>query len=511
MSGLLDGWDAPSIQDPPDLRPYQADAVERIERAYRDRKKGPILQMATGAGKTVIGGEVIRREVASGRSCLFLAPRRELVYQASASLARAGVEHGIHMAGREDLEDAWAPVTVASIDTVIARVLKRGRRPFVEPELIIVDEAHLSITKRRQEMLSLWPDARLLGLTATPGRKDGRALGLLYDDLIEPITVAELTDQGYLVPARYFSLSAPDLRRVETVAGDYHQRQLDHAVNQPGLVADIVGTWLERAGGRRTVVFCTSIAHSIALAESFQRAGVAAEHVDANTLMAERADIFARFTAGQTQVLCNCFLAAYGFDLPDLACVVLARPTKSLVLYLQMLGRGLRPAEGKSDCLVLDHSGAVHHHGFAADERHWTLQGKRALEDPPSRDPAERGQIECEECLAVFAGSRTCPECGWELRPKGRIVHTLDGELVEIGAGLPEDEIDRRQFFAELRGYCVEKGWKPGAAAWKFKEKFGHFPPRDWSHWSPLEPSLETRRWIKSRNIAWAKSRARAS
>jgi hypothetical protein len=113
--------------------------------------------------------------------------------------------------------------------------------------------------------------------------------------------------------------------------------------------------------------------------------------------------------------------------------------------------------------------------------------------------------------LAVFAGSRTCPECGWELRPKGRIVHTLDGELVEIGAGLPEDEIDRRQFFAELRGYCVEKGWKPGAAAWKFKEKFGHFPPRDWSHWSPLEPSLETRRWIKSRNIAWAKSRARAS
>jgi superfamily II DNA or RNA helicase len=499
-------------QSAPELWPFQETAVAEIEKAYREGKRAPLLGLATGAGKTVVAGEIIRRETVGGHACLFLAPRRELVYQASESLARAGVEHGVLMAGREDLEDPWAPVTVASIDTVLARVLRRGRRPFVDPELIVVDEAHLSITKRREELLSLWPRARLLGLTATPGRRDGKALGILYDRLIEPVTVAELTEQGYLAPARYFSLAEPDLARVGIVAGDYNQSQLDHAVSRGDLVADIVETWLARAGGRRTVVFATSIAHSVALCEAFQRAGVAAEHVDANTPNAERKQVFTRFISGRTQVLTNCFLAAYGFDLPDLACVILARPTKSLVLYLQMLGRGLRIAENKADCLVLDHSGAVHRHGFAADLRHWTLEGTYALEEPEqSTSTHESKQIDCPECGAVFTGARICPECGYELVPKGREVATLDGELVEVGAGLPSEEVDRRVFFAELRGIASERGYKSGWAAHQFKERFGAFPPRDWNYWSPLEPSVATRRWIKSRQIAWAKSQARAS
>ena len=305
------------------------------------------------------------------------------------------MEHGVHMAGREDLEDPWATVTVASIDTALARILKRGRRPFPDPDLIVVDEAHLSITKHRQDLLDIWPEARLLGLTATPSRKDGKALGVIYDKLIEPITVEQLTEHGYLVPARYFSLSKPDLARVETLAGDYHQGQLSEVMAHPGLVADVVQTWLARGADRRTAVFATSIAHSTALAEVFQRAGVAAEHVDAGTQTSDRTAIFGRFSSGATQVLCNCFLAAYGFDLPDLACIVLARPTKSLVLYLQMLGRGLRTAEDKSDCLVLDHSGAVHEHGFAIDPRCWTLKGKYALESPvsPLRTREETKQI----------------------------------------------------------------------------------------------------------------------
>lgn len=510
MSGLYDGW-GQAVADPPVLRSYQHDAVERIARAYQQDRRAPLLQLATGAGKTVVAGEIIRREVADGRSCLFLAPRRELVYQASASLARAGVDHGVFMAGREDLEDAWANVTVASIDTALARVLKRGRRPFPDPDLIVVDEAHLSITKRRQALIDLWPEARLLGLTATPGRKDGRALGVLYDHLIEPVTVQQLTEQDFLVPARYFSLSEPDLSRVGIVAGDYNQGQLDHAVNQPGLVADIVATWLAKAGGRRTVVFATSIAHSVALSESFQRAGVAAEHVDANTPTAERAEIFARFISGRTQVLTNCYLASYGFDLPELSCVVLARPTKSLVLYLQMLGRGLRPAEGKSDCLVLDHSGAVHRHGFAADDRFWTLDGKYALEEPRSRSTGPAAQIDCPECGCVFTGTRTCPECGWVKKPRGREVETLDGELIEIGIGQASEETDKQVFYAELLGICRERGYKTGFAAHKFRERFGIWPPRDWNYLRPLAPSLETRRWVKSRNIAWAKSQRRAS
>src|SRR5439155_10317479 len=161
---------------------------------------------------------------------------------------------------------------------------------------------------------------------------------------------------------------------------------------------------------------------AVALAEAFRRVDVAAEHVDAGTPAPERQATFARFAAGETQVLANCFLAAYGFDLPALSCVVLARPTKSLMLFLQMLGRGLRIAPGKRDCLVLDHAGGVHAHGFASDPRAWTLHGTHALEPSPTRARPERRAKECPECHAIWTGSPACPECGYVLRPAGRMV-----------------------------------------------------------------------------------------
>lgn len=511
LAPLLDGWPRPETGPAPELRPYQIRAVEAVEAAYAAGKRAPLLALATGAGKTVVAAELIRRAEAKGQTALFLAPRRELVHQASWSLAQIGLDHGVVLAGREDLESHWDPVQVGSIDTLVARVLRRGRRPFPDPDLIVIDEAHLSITKTRQDLVALWPEARLLGLTATPARKDGRALGLFYDALIEPVTVADLTAEGYLTPARYFSISEPDLAKVGFVAGDYNQRQLDQAVNQPSLVGDIVATWLVRAAERRTVVFATSIQHSVALAEAFSRAGVAAAHVDAATPVAERTRIFERFAAGEIQVLTNCFLAAVGYDLPRIDCVVLARPTRSLTLYLQMLGRGLRPAKGKRDCLVLDHAGAVHRHGFATEPRAWSLSGKMALVVPSAGGP-HRGdagmpkQIDCPECSAVFTGSRTCPECGYYLAPVGRQVETIDGKLVEIGAGLLPEEVDRQAFFLELRGFAKERGYKPGWAAHRFKARFGKFPPRDWNDRPILTPSLATRRWIKSQQIAWAKA-----
>ncbi len=501
----------------PPLRPYQVAAVEQIEAAYEGGARAPLLALATGGGKTRVAAELITRATtATDGTALFLAPRRELVSQASAALTAVGIDHGVFMAGADDLENPWASVTVASVDTALVRVLRRGRRPFPDPSMIIIDEAHLSITKHRQALLNLWPEARRLGLTATPSRKDGKALGVIYDRLVEPITVDQLVEHGYLVPARYFSLSEPDLARVGTVAGDYNQRQLAQAVNKAELVADIVETWLARAGGRRTAVFATDIAHSTALAEAFQRAGVAAEHVDAKTPTDQRAATFERFREGDTQVLCNCLIATIGFDLPAMSCVVLARPTKSLVLYLQMVGRGLRPAEGKSDCLVLDHSGAVHRHGFATDPRVWTLEGKTALDTRASATKAreEPKQIDCPSCAAVFSGSRTCPECGYELVPKGRMVETLDGELIEVGVGLEPSEmggLERRLFYGELLGYAAEKGWKRGAAAYRYKDKFGTFPPWSWNNDQRLAPSLETRRWLKSRAIAWARAKRRAA
>jgi DNA repair protein RadD len=436
------------------LRPYQERALELLDAAIAAGKRAPLLVLPTGSGKTVIAGELMRRAQERGQRALFLAPRRELVMQASRHLGRLGIGHGVLLAGADAEGGLYAQVHVASVDTVLARTVRSKRLVLADPDLVIVDEAHLSITKTRQRLLDLWPGAIRTGLTATPSRKDGRALGLLYDELIEPATTADLVREQSLVPARYFSIAEPDLARVRTVAGDYHQGELEAAVNQPRLVGDVVTTWLKHAGGRRTAVFATSIKHSAALGEEFLRAGVAAEHVDADTPQALRDTTFERFRSGQTQVLTNCFLASYGFDLPELSCIVLARPTKSLVLYLQMIGRGLRTAAGKSDCLVLDHSGCVHRHGFAHDERLWTLEGERALveREKTASEKRETKQLTCPECSCVFAGVRLCPECGYFFAPKGKEVRTLEGELVEIGQHLDREQQDRLAFFAELRG-----------------------------------------------------------
>lgn len=488
------------------LWPFQVRAIDQLDQAVAAGSRAPLLVLPTGSGKTTIATELIGRR---DQRALFLAPRRELVHQASARLAVAGILHGVLLAGADERKNGSARVQVASIDTLVSRMLRRNRLTLGDFDLVLVDEAHLSITDVRRRLLACWPNALRIGLTATPTRKDGRALGVLYDRLIEPATVAELQRDGFLVPARYFSISEPDLDRVRTIGGDYHGRDLEKAVNQPQLVGDIVQTWLARAGDRRTVVFCTSIAHSVAVSEAFQRAGVATEHVDASTPTAEREAIFERFSTGRTQILTNCFLASYGFDLPVLSCVVLARPTKSLMLYLQMLGRGLRIAESKSDCLVLDHSGCVHRHGFAHDERPWTLEGEFSLvRDATSaaRETAEARQIDCPECAAVFSGTRTCPSCGYYLAPKGKIVETIDGELVEVGASLQPDQQDRLEFYLELRGFARERNYSPKWPAAQYRSKFGTWPPWSWNDLPAAAPGLVTRRWCKSRLIAWRKA-----
>lgn len=490
------------------LRSYQLTALTRLDAALAAGRRAPLVVAPTGSGKTVLAAEIIRRH---GGRALFLAPRRELVHQTCNKLDEAGVSYGVLLAGDSRMS-LYRTVQVASIDTLLARVERRSRLALPDFDLVLVDEAHLSITKTRLRLLARWPQATRVGLTATPIRRDGRALGIVYDELIEVATPAELVASNFLVAARYFSVSTPDLSRVTTIAGDFHQGQLEQAMNRSTLVGDIVAHWLQHAGGRRTVVFATSIRHSVALANEFRGCGVAAEHVDATTPQDERDGIFQRFRSGDTQVLANCFLASYGFDLPKLDCIVLARPTKSLMMYLQMLGRGLRPAEGKTDCLVLDHAGNVHRHGFATDERAWTLDGSRALDAHEQRNRAtteERKTLACPECSCVFTGSRTCPECSYYFAPKGRVVETVDGELVEIGQELGQDRQAQLVFYLELRAIAAERGYSPGFAAHKFKERFGKFPPFAWNSCDLLTPTLETRRWLKSRQIAYFKARDR--
>jgi superfamily II DNA or RNA helicase len=497
------------------MRPNQALALEAIDAHRASGVKSAILVSPTGSGKTVVAAELMRREAAEHRRVLFLAPRRELVHQCCAKLADVSVPHGVIMAGTPgELVRSYEPVQVASVDTLHARSRNVELLPYYD--LVIFDEAHLSLAATREDLLGRLRPGFLLGLTATPARKDGRALGNLYERLICTADVKELTTQGYLVPAKYYAPSVPDLKRMRVRKGDYVEADMEDAMNQPQIVGDVVNTWLKRAGDRRTVVFGVSIKHSLALCEALLRAGVTAEHVDAETSAFEREAIFARFRSGATQVLTNCFLASYGFDLPELSCVVLARPTKSTVLYLQMVGRGLRTADGKTDCIVLDHGGCVAEHGLAADERIWSLDGERGvvMKEPREKKAKKDGDglILCEECsctydprvVALARGGMhrmtiACPECGHSPKSLPQNVRVLTGELVEVGAlGETRPIAQMKDEYRELMGLALQRGYKEGFAGVKYKEWYGTWPPWDWKRLPPLSPSMAVVRKVKA-------------
>jgi hypothetical protein len=260
-------------------------------------------------------------------------------------------------------------------------------------------------------------------------------------------------------------------------------------------------------------------------------AGIHAEHVDASTDYEERAAIFKRFASGDTQVLCNCTLASIGFDLPELDCVVLNRATKSLGLYLQMLGRGLRPAAGKTDCLVLDHAGNVHRHGFATDQRAWTLSGRDAIDATKqaainkAKVKKELKQITCPECKCVWEGSNRCPSCGYTFPVKTADRFHMDGQLVEVlqngqspfrlpPASSDEWTVPRKvEFYSQLVGIGMARGYKPGWAGMKYKDKFEEWPPREWlgpiMEHGPKPATIHVIRWVQASMIAWSKSRKR--
>lgn len=497
----------------PELREYQKAAVESLRLSLAKGMRRPVLVSPTGSGKTRLAIEVIRLAVSKGRRVLFLAPRRELIYQASAVLESAGVMHGVIMAGEP--AHRYSPVQVASFDTLWAR---RNRIPLPPADLVIVDEAHLSLAATRKKLIEAYPDARVIGLTATPARGDGRGLGEIYDDLVLSWSVRELTDAGFLVPARYFVPTKPDLEGLKINRdGDYREKELAPRMDQPQLIGDIVHNWFRLAKGRSTVVFCVTRSHSRHLQAEFVARGVKAEHLDGETELAERQAILARVASGETTVLCNVFVATYGLDIPRLECAVLARPTRNIALYLQIIGRVLRTAPGKTEALVIDHAGAVDEHGRVDDYVPWSLDEDSKVSERKKADEQERKEpkdITCGECSYVFRASRKCPKCGHEMVSKGKPVPVHQADLQELKPSQENKNATweaKAEFMAGLRAYALERGINPGWCAHKYREKFGVWPnDRRVSAVPPGPIAEEVRNWIRHSNIRFAKGRAAA-
>jgi superfamily II DNA or RNA helicase len=308
------------------------------------------------------------------------------------------------------------------------------------------------------------------------------------------------------------------LSAVKTRRGEYVEADLERAMNQQPLVGDAVVQWHRHNPKRQpTVVFAVSVRHSIALRDAFAKADVVAEHLDATTPQEEREAILDKLADGRVEVLCNCGVLLEGWDSPTVACLVLARPTKSLALYRQMVGRVLRPAPGKDAAIILDHAGGCYMHGLPDDEIEWSLSPDRKAQNKVHAARGSNGRtpslVPCPECNAVRWQGQPCTVCGWRPRRRGDGPEVIDGDLygVERWKGARKKEptpADKRVFQGQLIAICERRGYSTGWAAHKFREKFGHFPA---SNYVPsVEPSPEVLSWIKSRQIAYAKAQAKA-
>ena len=498
------------------LHQFQRTAVEQVEGELAAGTAKVLLVAPTGAGKTEIASDLIKRLVAKHKRILFLAHRREIIQQTSRKLHRNGVSHGIIMAGADGGLRPQAPVQVASIDTLRARALNRDVIPLPLADIIFIDEAHHARALTYERVIDAYPNAAVIGLTATPCRGDGRGLGNIFAKLIECPQVKELIGLGVLVRSRVYAPIDPDLTGVRTQNGDYVTDQLASRMNTDKLVGDIVTHWLSYGERRRTVVFAVDVAHSVHIRNEMIRAGVRAEHLDANTPINERETILAHLASGETELVTNCMVLTEGWDMPQVGCCILARPTKQMGLYRQMIGRVLRAAAGKQDAIILDHSGACYRHGLPEDPVEWTLATDRRAANPAHEKRKVGGEFrlrECPECNALMA-IPPCGHCGWLPKPRARDVEVADGELGLVIGGRAQaplyDPATRARWHGMLAFIARNRGHKPEWTAHRYREKFGSYPP-----WGtvvePIAASPEVYSWVKSRQIAFAKAHNRGA
>lgn len=450
------------------LRPYQEGAIQATMAALANN---PLLVAPTGAGKTVMGQEVAKRFLhdmttrlnkteGCSRKVLWLAHRKELIEQAAYRLSAAGLHTGIVMAGYRPAPQA--PVQVASVQTL-------ARRSVPQASLVVVDEAHHAAATAYQEVFAALPNVPRVGLTATPFRLDGRGLGPSFGELVIAAYTDELVATGTLHAPKVYAAASPDLRGVRVVAGDYAIGALSERMNTDAARADIVKEWQRLASGRRTVCFAVDVEHSKEITAAFVAAGVQAEHLDATTGAVERGAILGRLRAGETTVVSNCMILTEGWDLPALEVAIIARPTASLNLHWQMVGRIMRAAEGKEGAMVLDHAGNHFSHGLVTRRINYSLDGVARVGESEPLDLKR-----CPMCqLLVPPMTPLCPECGHVFQSdRERPAIDGNGKLVELG----DDRAIRFAAWHSLEAQREAGGYREGWSKFRYQEMFGEWP-----------------------------------
>jgi len=438
---------------PMNFRPYQQQLITDIRLQYQLGHKSVLAVLPTGGGKTVCFSYIAEQAAIKGNRVCILVHRAELLDQASRSLTAMGVRHGRIAAGKSmDLSHA---VQVASVQTLARRLHLLPREFF---QLLVVDEAHHTTAGTWAKVIEHFHAAKLLGVTATPIRSDGRGLGQHYQTMVQGPTAQQLTEQGFLAAAKVLAPPGFDSTGLRKRMGDFDAKEAEQRVGT--IMGDCLGHYRKHLPGQTAIAFCCSVAHAEAVAALFQSAGIAAASIDGSMDTTQRQQLLSDLGTGSLKVLTSCALIGEGVDVPSVGGCILLRPTASVALHLQMIGRCLRPQPGKR-AVVLDHVGNTLRLGHHLEERDWTLDGaaKRDREAAPSVKV-------CPSCFSTsISTAQVCRECGHVFAPQERReLQQVDGELVEMAARQRKREQGSAQSLDDLRQLAQQRGYKRGWA-----------------------------------------------
>lgn len=412
------------------LRDYQQDLIQKARQAVSDGVRRLIIQAPTGAGKTAMIANMLQGVSAKKNRAWFIVHRRELIEQSAETFDKVGLLYGIIAANfPQNLKHF---IQIASVQSLARRLKTVGTHPSHHPQVLIWDECHHITAGTWSKIMEAQKQAIHIGLTATPHRLDGSGLDKHFDHLLLGPTIRELIDKGWLSDYKAYAPTHINLKGLHTRMGDYVRSELEHAMDKPTITGSAIREYKRHANHKPAIVFAASVKHSQKITEEFKQSGLSAYHLDGKTDLKTRKQTIKDFRQGHLKILSNVDLFSEGFDVPGVHCAILMRPTQSLSLYLQQIGRALRPAPGKTHAIILDHANNIQTHGMPCMHRQWSLEGRTKQNRNKITDTSLSVHI-CEKCCAALPSHQLkCPYCG-NLRPiQHRKVEFEEGELEEI-------------------------------------------------------------------------------
>lgn len=410
------------------LREYQSDAINSIYHKWKT-KRNIILWAATGSGKSEMAAYIAQDCLKDKMPVVMVVRGRELVKNLSDRLSKYKIDHSVYMAGHYKF-DRKKLIQICSIDTMKSR----NDYPYHDVNcVVILDECH----KSYDDVFEKYQTQYKLGLSGTPFAHDMS----MYDDYVCPLEPYELRDMGVLVPDKIYCPHVMDTSSLKIVAGDFKRDQVEQLVTNGEIVGNVIRDYIEFGETRPSVCFAVSVEHSKQLRDEFQKSGISAVHCDASSTDDERKKAKEGLEDGSIKVLCNVDIFSVGWDCPMVSCVILARPTWSLIWYLQAIGRGLRAFHGKSDCIVLDNAGNVFRHGTPYRPREISLEKSgKSKKKKYEKDESVRT---CFECYAVYESKLIdCPYCG--ATPPVREIKKIEG-MLKLYSETPQEKEERNK------------------------------------------------------------------